>query len=361
MRRLRILALFAALIATTALVACGGGGGSDDPQQVVDEATLQGIESGELDLSLGVKTEGDKASDVQLRVSGPFQDEGAEQPALDLLVTANGTAGSEEVDREAGLTLLSNRAFVNYEGTEYAVDPTTYGFVKSLIKSRTGGNDAQEGTACQDLVSKLEVGDFIEGLRDGGSAEVDGTETTKVSGDLDPAGAIEALVEIVEDPACGKQLKAAGGSLPSVAELNEAKDEVQQSVKTAHVDLYVGDDHIVRRLVVDATIEPSGRSAKGPRKLDLDLDLTLSGVNEDQEIPVPSSAKPLSSLFIKLGINPIELLGAFRGQGGLAGGLGTLLEKIGGSDGKSSGQSYYECLGDATTPVDLQRCAGLLQ
>jgi hypothetical protein len=361
LRRPRILALFAALIAAIVLTACGGGG-SDDPAQVVEEATLQGIESGELDLSLGVKTEGSKSSDVQLSLTGPFQDEGGEQPALDLVATAKGTADGEQIDREGGLTLLSNRAFVNYEGTEYAVDPTTFGFVKSLIKSRTGGNSPAEGAACQGAVGKLEVGDFIENLRDGGSAEVDGTETTKVSGNLDAAGAIETLVEIVEDPACGKQLKAAGGSLPSVAELNEAKDEVRQSVKTAHVDLYVGDDHIVRRVVVEATVEPSKRTGKGARKLELDLDLTLSGVNEDQEIPVPSSAKPLSSLFVELGINPIELLGAFRGQGGLTSGLGTLLEKIGGSDDKSgSRQSYYECLGDATSPVDLQKCTGLLQ
>src|SRR5262249_54009782 len=159
---------------------------------------------------------------------------------------------------------------------------------------------------------------------------------------------IEALTKVVEDPECAKQLQSAG-PLPSVAELESAKGEVQQSVKAAHVDLYVGDDHIIRRMVVQATIEPPKRSDKGARKLELDLDLQLTGVNEDQEIPVPQAAKPLSALFVKLGINPIELLGSLRGKGGLTGGLGSLLGKIGASEGGSSGgkESYYECLSGA--------------
>ena len=44
---------------------------------------------------------------------------------------AKGSAKGEDIDFEGGLTLLSDRAYVNYEGTEYEVDPTTFGFVKS--------------------------------------------------------------------------------------------------------------------------------------------------------------------------------------------------------------------------------------
>jgi hypothetical protein len=359
--RLRIFALFAALIALTAtLAACGGGGGSDDPKQVVSEATLQGIESGNLDLSVGIKSQGQKSSDVDISVSGPFQSEEGKQPELALLAKASGTAGGEDIDREGGLTLLGDRAFVNYEGTEYAVDPTTYGFVKSMIQSRTGGQgEAGESAACQDAVGKLEVDDFVDNLRSAGDADVGGTSTTKVSGDLNLGGAVEALSDIVEDPACREDLKAAG-SLPSVARLNQAKSELQQSVKAAHVDLYVGDDHIVRRISIEATIEPSAPS-KATRKADLDIDLQLTGVNEDQEIPIPSSAKPLSSLFVKLGINPLELLGALRSPGGLAGSLGPLLEKIGGVGGNAASDQHSECLRNATGVVELQRCMGLPQ
>jgi hypothetical protein len=370
--RLRILTLFAALIALASLLgACGGGSSSDDPQTIVDEATFQGIESGDIDLSLDIGTKGEKSGQVDVSLSGPFQSESeAELPELDLTAKANGSIGGEKVDFDGGLTLLGSKAYVAYEGTEYAVDSTTFNFVKSMLRQQSGGGSS-EVTACQEAASDLEVADFIEGLSDGSSADVGGTDTTKVSGELNASGALDALSELIDDPACSEQLSAAGGGpLPTPAELDKAKGTVQDSVKNAHVDLYVGDDHIIRRIEAKATIEPpAGSDNEGVERVDLELDLTLTGVNEDQEISAPQATKPLSSLFLKLGINPIELLGALNGQG--AGGLSGLLEGlggIGGSSGDSGGgdsgggrQAYLECLQGASTPVDLQNCTGLLQ
>lgn len=369
MSRVRILSLFIALTAlASALAACGGGGGSDDPQAIVDEATLQGIESGAIDLTVDAKVQGDKGGNVDVKLSGPFQSEsGAELPELDLAFSSKGSLGGKDLNREGGVTLLGSKAYVAYEGTEYEVDSTTFSFVKSLLKQQGGGQDqSSEIAACQDAASGLELADFIDGLKDEGSADVGGTSTTKVSGDLDASSAVDAVSKLVEDPACEAQLKAAG-PLPSVAELDKAKSTVQDSVKSAHADLYVGDDHIVRRITAQVTIEPPKGSKAGAKRVDLDLDLTLTGVNEEQTISAPGNAKPLSQLFLKLGINPIELLGAFQNGGGV-GGLGGLLEGLGdvggGDGGGSSGggrQSFNECLGEADTPVDIQNCTGLLQ
>jgi hypothetical protein len=370
--RLRILALFVSLIAlASAFAACGSGGSSDDPQTVVNEATLQGIESGNIDTSLELGIKGEKSGHLAISFSGPFQSEsGKELPELDLTAKANGSVGGEDVDFEGGITLLGNKAYVGYKGSEYEVDPTTYDFVKSMVKKQGGAQGkSSEATACQEAAGKLKVADFVKNLSGGGSADVDGTSTTKVSGDLDAAGAVGALAELTENPACSEQLSAAG-PVPSAAELDKAKSTVQESVKDAHVDLYVGDDHIVRRISIQATIEPPESSGGGAKSVDLNLDMTLSGVNEDQTISAPSDAKPLSKLFLKLGINPIELLGAFQGGGG-AGGLGGLLEGIGGAGGGSSAeaggssaggqQAYLKCIKEAVTPVDIQNCTGLLQ
>jgi hypothetical protein len=371
--RARTLSLFVALVAlTAALAACGGGGGSDDPQAVVDEATLQGIESGKIDLSLDVNVKGEKSGSVDVSLSGPFQSESeAELPELDLSFVSKGALGGERLDREGGFTLLGNKAYIAYEGTEYEVDSTTFNFVKSILKQQGGGqSQSNELAACQEVVSGVELADLVENLKDEGSAEVGGTSTTKVSGDLNAAGAAEVFGELTDDPACSEQLDSAG-PLPSAAELDKAKSTVRNSVKSAHVELYVGDDDIVRRISATATIEPPKSSDASAERVELDLDLTLSGVNEEQTISTPSSAKPLSNLFLKLGINPIELLGAFQ-DGADAGDIGSLLEKLndaggessGGGDGGSSGggrQSYYECLGEAHTPVDIQDCTGLLQ
>jgi hypothetical protein len=375
--RLRILTIFVALIAlATAFAACGSGS-SSSPQAIVDEATLQGIESGKIDLTVGVGLKGEKSGHVNASLSGAFQSESeAELPELDLTATAKGSVGGEKIDFDGGFTLLGgNKAYVGYEGTEYEVDPTTFSYVQSLAKKQgTGGEKSSEVTACQEAAGELKIADFIENLSEGGSADVGGTSTTKVSGDLNASGALDALSELVEDPACSEQLEAAG-SVPSAAELDAAKGTVKDAVKDAHVELYVGDDHIVRRMIVKATIEPPAGSGGGVSSVELDLDLTLTGVNEDQTISPPASSKPLSDLFLKLNVNPIELLGAVQGG---AGGIGGLLEGIGGAGGGSSNggsggsgssggssgggqQAYYECLREAHTPVDIQNCTGKLQ
>jgi hypothetical protein len=371
--RVRILSVFIALIALSAVLAACGGGGSDDPQTVVEEATLKGIESGKMDLAVDADVEGEKGGKVDVSLSGPFQSESeAEYPELDLAFSAKGSLGGKDLNREGGITLLGNKAYVAYEGTEYEVDSTTFNFVKSMLKQQGGGQGkSSEIAACQEAASELELSDFVENLKSNGSAEVGGTSTTKVSGDLDATAAVEAFSTLIEDPKCSEQLSAAG-PLPSAAELDKAKSTVRDSLKSAHVDLYVGDDHIVRRITAQATIEPPKSSKSGAKRVELDLDLTLTGVNEEQTISAPGNSKPLSDLFLKLGINPIELLSAF--QNGGSEGIGGLLEGLseagasgggsGGGGGNSGGggqQSYYECLGEAHTPVDIQNCTGLLQ
>jgi len=330
----RILTLFVALIAMAATISACGGGDSDDPQAVVDDATLQGVESGDIDLSLGVDVEGKEGGHIDLSLSGPFRSESeADLPELDLTATANGSLDGEKIDFDGGLTLLGEEAYVQYQGTEYEVDPTTFGFVKATLQQRAGvESKSSEASACQEAASDLSLGNFIDEAKSEGSVDVGGTETTKVSGDLNATEAIDAVIELSEDSACSEQLNAAG-PVPSVAELEKAKSQVQSSVKAAHVDLYVGDDDIVRRVEAQVTVEPSKGSAKGGAKsVEMNLDLTLTGVNEGQTISAPQGAQPLRKLFLKLGVNPIELLElAEGGVGGAGGGLNGLLEGLGGT------------------------------
>ena len=375
MSRFRTFVLLAALTAlATAFAACGGSSdkSSEDPQEIIDNASLEGVKSGNIDLSLNLKAEGEEGGDVDVSLSGPFQS-GAkgDLPQLAMTASASGSAKGEDIDFEGGLTLLSDRAFVNYEGTEYEVDPTTFGFAKSGFEQaqQQGGSEANPAdvTACQEAASGLEVGDFADDLTSDGSADVDGTETTKVSGDLNVGGAIDAIVELTEDPACSSQLEAAGS--PPSGELEEARSELTGAVKKAHVEVYVGDDDIIRKLAAQMTIEPKGSTGE---KVEVEFDLSLSGVNEEQDISAPSGAKPLDGLFRKLDINPIELLESVSSGEG----LGDLLEGLdlggsssdGGSGSGGSGgsggdgqQTYLDCLEGAKTPADLQKCASIIQ
>jgi hypothetical protein len=358
--------LFAILAAVAAVFsACGGGddgdAGSDDPQQVIENASLEGVKSGAIDLSLDVKAEGKEGGDIEVSLSGPFETPATkgELPQLDMTAQATGSAQGEDIDFEGGLTFLTDRGFVNYEGTDYEVDPTTFGFLKAAIEQAEQKEGAESGdiTACQKAAEGIKFSQFADDLKNEGEADVEGTSTTKVSGDLNVSGGIDALIQLSEDPACSSQLKAAG-PLP-LSELEEARGEASKAIKKAHVDLYVGDDDIVRKVAAELTIVPPDAADE---KVEIAMELTLSGVNEEQDFSAPSNPKPLEGLINKLDIEPLELLEATEG------GLGGLLEELGGGDifggGSSSGDSsrkeYAECLKGADSSADLQKCASLL-
>jgi hypothetical protein len=369
--RFRIIALLAALLALAITMAACGGGGSDssdeDPQQVVEGASLKGVESGNLDLSLHVVSRGDEPGEVDVSLSGPFQQTSKEDlPEAQLEVAVDGEGEGEKIDFEGGATLLSDRAFIAYEGDQYEIDPTTFAFVRSAFEQaqQESGAESADVTACQQAAEGIKFSQFMENLKNEGSVDVEGTTTTKVSGELDAGGAIDALIQLSKDPACASQLEAAG-PLP-IQELEDAKDEVASALKKTHVDLYVGDDEIVRKVDAELTVEP--QDAKG-QSVDVEFELTLSGVNEDQSISAPAGAKSIEQLFKKLDINPLELM-----EAGSSGGLGGLLEGATGSLGSGGGgesssgsgsagkqQAYAECLQTAKSAADIQNCSSLLQ
>jgi hypothetical protein len=352
----------------TVFAACGSssdsGSSDEDPQKVIENAGLEGVKSGNLDLSLHVNAEGEEGGDVEVKLSGPFE-AGAkgELPQLEMSAEASGSAKGEDLDFEGGLTVLTDRAFVDYKGSAYEIDPTTFGFVKSAIEQsqQQEGPESGDITACQKAAEGIKFSQFAEELVNDGSADVDGTATTKVSGDVDVAGAIDAVIQLTENSACKAQLEAAG-PLP-VGELEEAKGELSKSVKKAHIDLYVGDDDIVRKVAVELTIQPPDAANE---KIELELEMSLAEVNEEQSFSPPSDAKPLEALFKDAGIDPREISKIVEG------GLGGLLDSVGGSsigssfggssDGGAARQEYTECLQAAgDSAAELQKCANLLK
>ncbi|HEX4464776.1 MAG TPA: hypothetical protein VH042_09085 [Solirubrobacterales bacterium] len=388
MSRKRTFALLAAFAALAALLsACGGGGGgsSEDPQQVIENATFEGVESGTVDLTMNVKSTGEHGGNLKVDLTGPFQSTGKESlPELALAAKANGEANGEKVNFEGGLTVLGDRAYVGFKGKEYEVEPTIFGMVKSGFEEaeQEGEHESKggEATACQKAATSLHLEEFVDNLENEGGEEVDGVKTVKLSGDLDPKRGVDTIIKLLETPACTSELEAAG-SFP-LAELKKQKGEFTNAVKKAHVQVYVGeDDHIVRKVAADLTVEPPGSGEKS----EVEFDFTLGEVNEPQTIKAPANAEPLQNLFGELGINPLELLGMMQGGGGDD--LGGLLEGItgaigggeissgGGNASGSSGEALSEtaeglssgakelqaCLSEAESAADVQKCASLME
>jgi hypothetical protein len=376
--RRRTLALLAALAALAAILsACGGGGGgsSEDPQKVIESATFEGIESGEINTTIDVKSSGENSGNVHVELSGPFQTTGKESlPELALSVKSNGEAEGENLDFEGGITVLNDRAFIAYGGKNYEVDPTTFGFIKSAFEESAqqgaGESKGAEATACQKAATSLDLGEFVDNLKNEGSEDVEGVGTTKLSGDLDPKGAVEALIKLSENPACSSELESTG-ALP-LGQLKSEEGELTDAIKKAHITVNVGeDDHIPRKVTADMTVEPKGAG----ESFEVKIDFTLGKVNEKQTIKGPQGAESIEKLFEKLGVNPLEFLGELEGGGGAAG-LGGLLEGVTGGSGSSgeSGSSselelpttgeskeFTECLAEAESASDVQKCAALME
>lgn len=365
MSRFRFFALFATVAALMAVfAACGGGddeGGSssgEDPQELVDNASLKGVKSGELDVSMHVTSKGEDAGEVDVNLSGPFE-QGAkgELPQLEMTLEASGSGSAEELDFAGGITLLTDRGFIDFEGTNYEVDPTTFGFVKAALEQSQQQGGKEDITACQEAAEGIEFSQFGEDLQSEGGADVGGTETTRVSGDFNVSGFIDAMLKLAESPACASQLEAAG-TLPEESEVEEARSEVEDAIKKSHVELYVGEDEIIRKAIVEMTIAPQ----KADGEVEMEMEATLTEVNEEQSFSTPSDAKPIQALFKKIGIDPLQLLEAGGSEG-----LGALLEGLtegavpgGSSSGGGAGSdAYTECLQEAQTPADIQKCASL--
>jgi hypothetical protein len=382
-RTFALLAIFAALAAV--LSACGGGGGgsSDDPQQVIEQATFEGVESGNLSMTMDIKAEGENGGNMKIDLSGPFQSTGKKSlPELAMTVKANGEAEGESIDFEGGVTVLGDRAYIGFDNKNYEVDPTTFGFIKSGFEEaeQEGAKESagSEATACQKEATSMKLDEFVDNLENEGGEEVEGVKTTKLSGDLNPKGAVDAIVQLLETPACASQLEAAG-PLP-LGELKSMEGELTSAIKQAHAEIYVGeDDHIVRKVAAELTVEPKGTNEKA----EIDVDVTLGGVNEKQSIKAPANAEPLEKLFGELGVNPLELLGAMEGGGGDD--IGSLIEGItsemGGEEANgtsvspstdesleelelpTTGESkeFTECLSQAKSASDVQECASLME
>lgn len=398
MSRLRsaVPPLSLAALISVLLVACGGGGESDaEPREVLASATVQGVESGKFDITMEIRSKGDTAGESTVQIAGAFQEKaGSQLPLLDLTMSVQGEAEGEELDFEGGLTLLADRAFVGLNGTEYEVDAATFGYVKSSIEQgfdlpRAGGGEG----ACADALSEADLEALLGSATNAGGAEVDGQETTKISGDLDLEGLIGVLDQLKEDPACAKELESAGG-MP-LGEIEKQFEELTGFAETVDVDVYVGENGIVRRLTAAIVAkEKSGGT------IEIDVDATLTDVNETQEISAPSSSRPLEELLQTLDVNPLELLegseegfeslfdalldgaiqqggsgggdsgGGSGGDGSEGGGSGGGGSGGGGSEGGGSGgggseggfdlseqREYLECLGEAESAADLQDCA----
>jgi hypothetical protein len=355
--RLFLLALAALLAAL--VVGCGGGdgeGASADEDTSVDqvlEDTFSGekkVDSGKLDLKLELNVEGGSSQlqgPVSLSLSGPFQTQGEGQlPMFDMDAAFEGAGQS----LKAGLTSTGDKAFVNFQGTDYAVSDQVFqqfkaGYEQAQKQSADKGNQQSLATL------GIDPRRWLTDPKNEGEAKVGDTDTIKITGGVD----VNKLLDDVNtalDKARGLGVQGSD-QLPEKL-TDKQKQQAADAIKDLSVEIYTGkEDTTLRRMVVNTTIEApdsSGQTTSGT----LSLDFQLTGLNEDQSIEAPSGAKPFDQLLGQLGGLG---LGGAGGTGGAGSGGGS------GSGGASADdlKKYSDCVTEAgSDTAKAQKCAELL-
>lgn len=291
MRARRLFCVLAAL-ALALLAACGASGGGASADELLQRASKQTAKSADVRFELEATLKGVKELDGPLKLSftGPYRSNGDKTlPDLDWKLHAEG--GGETFD--ARVVTTRENAWVEYRGQTYEVG-------EQLVSGLSA--QLQRQPSQQDL--RLSVPEWF-GDTEVEDAEVGGVPTRRVSGDVDVRKVLESVDRLL------RQSSTAGQPVPRLTE--QTMDEVEDAVKSAHVETDVGRaDGILRRNTMELAFEvPEERraSAKGLEGGDLKILFEQTDVNGDQRVTPPSGARPISELLRSFGVPPEALLG----------------------------------------------------
>jgi hypothetical protein len=171
-----------------------------------------------------------------------------------------------KLNESGGFVTTGDRAWFTRGGTGYAVPQDSW---SKVVQARERG----PAPAAKPDAPKVDVNpsSWVTNVKSEGTEQMDGVEVTHISADVNSAKAITDLV------------KSVGRATP----LANAEQRLRQNGLTdGHLQVWVGDDKIMRR----ASLELSGKG-NGGRRVNAALDFELSGVNKPQSITRPAKVK----------------------------------------------------------------------
>jgi hypothetical protein len=352
MTRLRP-ALLLPLVAALALAvgACGGSGDSGGEPASADtdvdkllEQTFTGskdVSSGKLDLKLKIEARGGDAQlqgPLTITLSGPFQEERKGQlPKFKLDAALEGNGQSIQ----AGATSTGEKGFVSFQGTDYAIDGRVFQQFKAAFEEaqKQGGQDKQSFASLG-----MDPRKWLTGAENEGEAKVGDEDTIKITGGVDVAKLLDDIDAALEK--VGSLGLQGAGPVPEKL-TPQQREQVLESVKDPRVEIYTGqEDQILRRMVVSLAIEDAGNDSSGT----VVFDVSITDLNEDQDVAEPADPKPFD-----------DLVGQLGGLGALGGGGGTAPQGGAGAGDAQDLERYSQCVESAGADVEKTRkCAELL-
>jgi hypothetical protein len=235
---------------------------SAEPQQLIEQAFTTDLQSASFQAKLSFTSAGMRNV---IQASGSFEDNGAkEMPEADVQVHVS--VPSMKLNETGGFTTTGDRAWFTRGATGYAVPQSLW---SEVVKARESGEAAAKPDS--NAGAKIDPKAWLTNVKDEGKEQVGGVQTTHVSAEIDSA---KAVLQVA---------KAFGDQAP----LPNADQRLRQSGLTnGKLNVWVGDDKILRRM----TLTVSGKG-DGGRRVDGNLTLNLSGVNEPQNVVRPAKVK----------------------------------------------------------------------
>jgi hypothetical protein len=228
------------------------------PQELlVAGLTPDALESASFDGALSFTSEGEKNT---IKTSGAFELGGAkEMPKVDVQLSLDVPG----FDGNGGFVSTGERAWFTRGDTGYAVPQTAW---SKIVKARESGAAPADAPKVD-----LDPSSWLRNVKSEGTEKMDGVDVTHVSADVNSAKAVTDVVKAMDRT----------GQVPAGAEAS-----LEGVVKDGHLDAWIGDDKIMRRV----SLELSGKG-DGGRVVSMDLDFKLSGVNKPQDIGRPAKVK----------------------------------------------------------------------
>lgn len=349
-RFFRLFLLAAVLAAFSAFaVACGGDDAAEEDVDTLLTETFSGekdVKSGVLALDVRIDVEGGQSGvqgPVNVKLGGPFESQGEEElPKFDMDLEFSGGGQSFK----AGAASTGDKGFVNWQGTDYAVSDEIFAqFREGYAQAAQKRGEDQEKPSLASL--GLDPRQWLTNARNEGESKVGDTDTIKITGGVDVPKLLEDVNEaLTKAGELGLQSQA---QIPSQL-TDEQKRQVEEALKDVTVEIHTGaEDKILRRIVVALDID-AGEDGSGR----MNFDMSLTELNEGQDIAEPEDAKPFEELMSQLGG-----LGGLLGAG--AGGSGTGGAAPGDQPDEQAIQEYTQCIEDAGDDVQAaQKCAELI-
>lgn len=328
--KFRALALSAVAAGSLGLAACGDDSGSGDVSGVdarqllvkTFDGSSAPMKSGTIELELGGEITGEDAGNGTLtaKVAVNEAPKKGELPTFAAEFGVKGKAEGQELDEKFGATYVDNRFFIAYDGENYDVGEEFSKQAVAEFKKQAEATGAQE-QANEDLVKQLglDPATWLKDPKVTGEEKIGDADTYKITGEVD----IKTMVPDVLEAAEKAQQIAPGAAgqeeIPEVSQEDLAKAEEQ--IETLTLTVWTGkDDTVLRKLDVDTKIKDDG----GKSTLDGGFALTITNLNEEQDVKAPSDTKPFTDLLPKLqGLGSLLGGGAMGATGGDSGASGS--------------------------------------